>query len=209
MTAKVERAPAAVAIATFVVLIAMAASARAQEAEAPLVALPGAEAAALRTQARCIVCHGIGHTTRSRLTRVEWDETLAMMKKRGAELSADDAAVILDYLTAHYGPDGPPAHAQPLGATATTASDASDPAALLERHGCIACHAPTVRGVGPSFQEVADRYRAEKDAAAALARQIREGGFGRWGNVPMPPFPQIPAAEVEAIVMFLLSGKDR
>lgn len=58
--------------------------------------------------------------------------------------------------------------------------------ALAQRSVCLACHQVDVKRVGPSFRDIAIRYSANAEAAAYLARSIREGSRGVWGAIPMP-----------------------
>src|SRR5256885_12295191 len=62
--------------------------------------------------------------------------------------------------------------------------------ALVEGNDCLRCHGLVRHYVGPSFQQIAERYRAREDAADYLARKIREGGAGEWGRAIMPRHPR-------------------
>jgi hypothetical protein len=64
--------------------------------------LPGGPGADL-VQARCTPCHDLGNITRIRQTREEWQDTIRVMINRGAPVAPAEEAVILDYLTRHYG----------------------------------------------------------------------------------------------------------
>ena len=66
--------------------------------------------------------------------------------------------------------------------------------ALARKHGCLGCHAVAAPLVGPAYQQVAEKYSGDKDAPSALAKRIREGGSGTWGEMAMPPQPQVSAA---------------
>jgi len=44
---------------------------------------------------------------------------------------------------------------------------------LAQKGGCVACHAVDKKLVGPSFKDVADKYKGQKDAAAKLADKVR------------------------------------
>ncbi len=79
-------------------------------------------------------------------------------------------------------------------------------AKLTGQYQCLACHAPDRKLVGPSFHEIAQRYRG-KDAHGALAQKIRSGGQGAWGPVPMPPQPQVPESDIQAMVKWILEAK--
>jgi len=61
--------------------------------------------------------------------------------------------------------------------------------------------------VGPSFREVAARYAADPDAARKLQAKIREGGQGAWGQVPMPPHPELSDADLGNLVAWVLRQK--
>ncbi|MFT4102521.1 MAG: c-type cytochrome [Burkholderiaceae bacterium] len=76
---------------------------------------------------------------------------------------------------------------------------------LVKARNCVACHATERKLVGPSFKDIAARYRNDKDAAARLALKIREGGGGAWGVVKMPANPQVSESDSQAIVRWILS----
>lgn len=79
---------------------------------------------------------------------------------------------------------------------------------LAKKHACVACH--NVKGaktVGPTYVDVAKKYAGQKDAAAKLADKVKKGGTGVWGQVPMPPNPAVPDADVQALVKWVLSVK--
>jgi cytochrome c len=78
---------------------------------------------------------------------------------------------------------------------------------LAKKHNCLACHATDKKLVGPSYKEVAAKYRNDPGAAAKLADKIKKGGQGVWGQVPMPPNPQVPDADVNALAKWILSQK--
>lgn len=78
---------------------------------------------------------------------------------------------------------------------------------LMKKSGCTACHAVDKKVVGPSYKEVAAKYRSDKDAAAKLAEKVKKGGQGVWGPVPMPPNAAVPDADVKALVAYILALK--
>ena len=77
--------------------------------------------------------------------------------------------------------------------------------ALLKKHNCVACHTIDKKLVGPAYQDVAKKYKGQKDAAAKLAEKVKKGGQGVWGPVAMPPNPQVPDADIRKLVQFILS----
>jgi cytochrome c len=76
---------------------------------------------------------------------------------------------------------------------------------LIEGSTCLSCHQMNRKSIGPSYMEVARKYRGDKTASARLVRKIREGGSGVWGNVTMPGHPQLTEAQASAMVSYILS----
>jgi cytochrome c len=79
--------------------------------------------------------------------------------------------------------------------------------ALIENSDCKACHGLTNKSVGPSYMEVATRYKG-KDSKAALAAKVIKGGYGNWGEVPMSAHPQLSQEEAEEMVQYILGLAD-
>jgi len=78
---------------------------------------------------------------------------------------------------------------------------------LVVKKNCLACHQIDKRKYGPNFKDVAAKYADQKNAAELLARKIRRGGTGVWGQDVMPPQPQVSAAEARALATYVLSLK--
>jgi cytochrome c len=78
---------------------------------------------------------------------------------------------------------------------------------LVLKKNCLACHQVDKRKYGPNFKEIAAKYADQKTAADVLARKIRRGGTGVWGEDVMPPQPQVSAAEAAALARYVLSLK--
>lgn len=76
---------------------------------------------------------------------------------------------------------------------------------LLQRNACSACHQPTTKVVGPSWQEVANRYRDGKKTASELGESIKKGSTGQWGPVPMPSQAQVNDADLATITQWILT----
>ena len=165
---------------------------RAQEASTTL--LPGNGAAL--TMARCSLCHDITHITRTRLSRDEWDDNIKVMIARGMPIAPQEIPVVLEYLATYYNRDKPPPAADsPQAATAD---------APAVRHGCTSCHEVDRTLIGPSFREIAARYKGEASAASKLAAKVKDGGAGAWGTIPMPPHPQLAAADIDGLIAWVL-----
>ena len=76
---------------------------------------------------------------------------------------------------------------------------------LAVKKNCLACHQLDKRKYGPNFKEVAAKYADQKNAADVLAKKIRRGGTGVWGQDVMPPQPQVSAAEARVLAKYVLS----
>ncbi|MCX7507858.1 MULTISPECIES: c-type cytochrome [Delftia] len=102
---------------------------------------------------------------------------------------------------------GPAVGATTAPAAAAVTADAQLAAgkALVEGNDCLRCHGLVRHYVGPSFQQIAGRYRGREDAADYLARKIREGGAGEWGRAIMPRHPHIDTAQSLQMAAWLLS----
>ncbi len=90
--------------------------------------------------------------------------------------------------------------------TGAAQADAAAASASAAKYGCLGCHGVANKVVGPGFREVADKYKADKAAEAALIAKVRAGGAGTWGPIPMPPQAGPKDDELKAIVGWILSG---
>jgi cytochrome c len=82
---------------------------------------------------------------------------------------------------------------------------ASADQALAQKNACMSCHGVDKKIVGPAFKEIAAKYKNDKGAAAKLAMTVKKGGKGNWGQVPMPPNPQVKEEDLNKIVAWILS----
>lgn len=82
---------------------------------------------------------------------------------------------------------------------------ASADQALAQKNACMSCHGVDKKIVGPAFKEVAAKYKNDKDAATKLAAVVKKGGKGNWGQVPMPPNPQVKDEDLHKIIAWILS----
>jgi cytochrome c len=88
------------------------------------------------------------------------------------------------------------------------AVDAKAAEALAQKNGCLACHSVSNKVVGPSYKDVAAKYKGDKTAEAKLIDKIKKGGSGVWGPIPMPPnSPHVKDADIKTMVQWILSMK--
>lgn len=81
--------------------------------------------------------------------------------------------------------------------------------ALARKSGCFECHGLDQRVVGPSFRDIAARYKGDAGARATLAKTVKNGGKGNWTEiskeVPMPPYAKVLSdAEIKRLVDWML-----
>ncbi|HEY8353998.1 MAG TPA: c-type cytochrome [Methylophilaceae bacterium] len=85
-------------------------------------------------------------------------------------------------------------------------ANAADPAeALAQKSGCLACHSVSQKVLGPSYKDVAAKYKGDKGAEAKLIEKVKKGGSGVWGPIPMPAnSPQVKDEDIKTIVQWIL-----
>ena len=89
---------------------------------------------------------------------------------------------------------------------ATVSLGASASQELATKKNCMACHAVDKKIVGPSFKDIAGKYKGNKAAVALLATKIQKGGAGAWGAVPMPP-NAVTVDEAKQLAAWVLATK--
>ena len=60
---------------------------------------------------------------------------------------------------------------------------------LIDESDCFSCHRIEVKSIGPSYLQVAQRYKNDPGAPAILARRIIAGSVGIWGEHAMSAHP--------------------
>jgi cytochrome c oxidase cbb3-type subunit 3 len=131
---------------------------------------PGVISAALALRAeglilsRCAVCHSTDLIEQQRLPRVRWEATVVKMEHWGAEISKDEADLLVLYLSARYHP-GAPDRLPPLDSELRKAEPLTQEQAAegpltgvanrgagIFAHNCQACHgAMAMGGMGPKL----------------------------------------------------------
>jgi cytochrome c len=78
---------------------------------------------------------------------------------------------------------------------------------MMKKNGCNACHSEDKKIIGPSYKDVAAKYKGDAGAVAKLTEKVKKGGTGVWGPEPMPPNTQVPDADVKKMVELILALK--
>ena len=88
---------------------------------------------------------------------------------------------------------------------------ASDPGlSRMQTAGCFGCHAAQAHSKGPSYSDVARRYREQPPHLLdALAEKVIRGGSGVWGTYPMPPHPQFSESQAKEMIDWIVREGDR
>lgn len=86
-----------------------------------------------------------------------------------------------------------------------TGALAATPDEAMNKAGCLACHAKDKKLIGPSYKDVAAKYKGQ-DVTAKLMEKVRKGGSGVWGPIPMSPNgpDKISDADLKAVVESIL-----
>lgn len=80
--------------------------------------------------------------------------------------------------------------------------------ALIAGSDCATCHNREQKSRGPSFVQLAEKYKPDAETLATLAGKIRGGSTGAWGQEVMPAHPLMGINEAKAVVEYILSIND-
>jgi len=154
---------------------------------------------------QCLVCHSVEYvSTQPPMPRSFWKaEVQKMQQKYGAAIPDEQVDALIDYFTSNYGV-GTNAVSFAGTGTAAVASNGSSATLLATKYGCLGCHNPVTKIVGPSYRDIAAKYRNDPEALQKIDQQIHQGGSGKWGPVIMPPFPSISAQETRILADWIL-----
>jgi mono/diheme cytochrome c family protein len=119
----VSKGRAAVGILSMAASLALMAAAPAPQPSPAPQTVPQTAAQTAPTEAdakailesACSTCHGVDFITERRKSREDWAFTVNQMISRGAELSPEETALVVDYLARAYPKDTPPPEAKPQG----------------------------------------------------------------------------------------------
>ena len=93
-------------------------------------------------------------------------------------------------------------------AVLATPAWSATPDEAMNKAGCMACHTKDKKLVGPSFKDIAAKYKGQPDAVAKLSEKVRKGDSGVFGPVPMAPNPpdKISDADLKAAIEQILGS---
>lgn len=76
---------------------------------------------------------------------------------------------------------------------------------IVAKASCMACHQAGSQMKFPSWEEVAEKYKENKDAERFLTNKIASGGSGSWEKMDMPPYPELSEAERRVVARGILA----
>jgi cytochrome c len=76
---------------------------------------------------------------------------------------------------------------------------------LLNRSDCKSCHVQNKTSIGPSYLQIANKYKSTPAIVDRLAKKVISGGSGVWGDHAMSAHPQLAPSDAKAIVEYILS----
>ena len=117
------------------------------------------------------------------------------------KIKPDQVAVSIDYMPIGY--DKIEASQNHRGVDASAFASMGE--RMLGKNDCKSCHIIDRKSVGPSYQDVANKYKGDSKAVENLSKKVIAGGGGVWGEHMMAAHPQISQAEANIIVQYILN----
>lgn len=119
----------------------------------------------------------------------------------GGQIAPDQVAVTIDQL-----PEGfDKVHVAQGHQTADASARYAAGKKLMEESDCRSCHAEEKKSVGPSFRDIAERYKGNTESVGILSRKVINGGKGTWGEIAMPAHPKLSEEEASGMISYILS----
>ncbi len=75
---------------------------------------------------------------------------------------------------------------------------------LAQQNACTACHGIDNKIVGPAYKDVAAKYADDPEALAKVKDSIKNGGVGKWGQIPMPAQAQLSDEQITILAEWIL-----
>jgi cytochrome c551/c552 len=157
---------------------------------------------------KCGICHSADYINLQppQMSLAQWTaEMVKMQHAYGAPIDDAEIKLLGIYLASTYG-DAATVTAADIALTlpGQVGGGDADVHTILDRNACLSCHAIQQKIVGPAYHDVAVKYSGDRDARSKIEANIRAGGAGKWGAVPMPPFPNLSPANLQLLADFVL-----
>lgn len=76
---------------------------------------------------------------------------------------------------------------------------------LIQGSDCMACHSVDKKSIGPTYRDVANKYKGDNSALEKLTKKVIAGGSGVWGETAMAGHPQLSTADASEMVKYILN----
>jgi len=117
------------------------------------------------------------------------------------KINASQVAVSIDYVPANFDPIELAQNHRSTEASARFATGLN----LINQSDCKACHMMDKKSVGPSYLDVAQKYKGDAGAVDRLAKKVISGGGGVWGDHAMSAHPALSLADATTMVTYIMS----
>ena len=119
----------------------------------------------------------------------------------GSGIADDAVAISVDYL-----PEGLDMTVMEQNhLTRSEAAQASIGKALMADSDCASCHKENEKSIGPSYIQVAEKYKKQPNAITYLSSKIQNGGGGIWGETAMAAHPSLTETQTEQMAKYVMS----
>lgn len=79
---------------------------------------------------------------------------------------------------------------------------------LIDKSDCFSCHRVDEKSIGPSYLQVAEKYKRDKKSQELIAEKIIKGGVGVWGEHAMSAHPDVSTEQAALMVEYIMSLND-
>lgn len=116
-------------------------------------------------------------------------------------ISTDDVAINFD-----YAPEGfDPIEIAQNHVAADEWVTFSRGKSLIDKSDCLSCHRIDVKSIGPSYVEVAKKYKNDPKGQVVIADRIINGSVGIWGEHGMSAHPNLSKRDAALMVEYIMS----
>lgn len=92
--------------------------------------------------------------------------------------------------------------------TRMTGMDLNHPGTkFMKTATCLSCHTAQDKILGPTFADVAEKYKSTKGAVDMLVNKVKNGGTGVWGVQPMPAHPMYKDEQIKQMIEAVMMTK--
>ena len=79
---------------------------------------------------------------------------------------------------------------------------------MIGESDCLSCHRVDVKSIGPSYIEVAKKYKGDLKGQGIIADRIINGSVGLWGEHAMSAHPNLSKRDAALMIDYIMSLND-